>query len=71
MKFSDMSAKEMREFPVGRAVHTARGDGVFSFVRFGAPSFTVPEAICVSLDSEQHRVDYQGTIFPPDKVWVD
>ncbi len=70
-RFAEMTAAEMRDFPVGGTVHTTLGDGVFSFVRFGPPDWAVPEAICVHLDSQQHRVEYQGTIFSTNNVWVD
>lgn len=70
MKFADMTAEQVRSFPVGAPVHTTLGDGVFSFVRFGPPEWAVPEAICVHLDSQQHRIEYQGTIFSPNNVWT-
>lgn len=71
MRFADMTAEKMRAVPVGTPVHTTRGDGTFAYVRFGPPSWTVPEAICVHLNSQQRRIEYQGTVFSPNNVWVD
>lgn len=71
MKFAKMTAEQARAVSYGTPVHTTKGDGTFSFVRFGPPSWDALEAVSVHLDSEQHRVEYQGTIFSPDNVWVD
>lgn len=68
MTLADLTVEELKALQPGVRVHTTRGPGTFSSVRFGPETWAVPVAIRVCLDHYQEEAEYQGTIFSPNNV---